>query len=84
MSLHCAITPATIICNSINILGAWDLPEFVAPNYHVFPSSSHSRAISSLEVYFLADHHSRIVVDLESREYTIFFFSLFLSHFATF
>lgn len=28
MSLHCAITPATIICNSINILGAWDLPEY--------------------------------------------------------
>lgn len=51
MSLHCAITPATIICNSINILGAWDLPEFVPPNYHVFPSSSHSRAISSLELF---------------------------------
>lgn len=48
MSLHRAITPATIICNSINILGAWDLPEFVLPNYHVFPSNSHSRGISWL------------------------------------
>lgn len=25
MSLHCAITPATMICNSINVVGAWDL-----------------------------------------------------------
>ena len=25
MSHHCAITPATIICNSINVVGAWDL-----------------------------------------------------------